>query len=130
MTDIQRSRWTVSTASLDSGTWQVTLAPVGHAGDSAPRLKATHRSRPVALPDFERAETGWSMRLRLPDAMLSDGVQTLLLTDAETGAAVGSCHVSAGRVLDGDLLAEMSQLRAELDLLKRSFRKHCADSGE
>ncbi|MDA8740151.1 hypothetical protein N9M73_03340 [Rhodobacteraceae bacterium] len=33
-----------------------------------------------------------------------------------------------GDLVDQDLRAEIDLLRAELDLLKRAFRRHCADT--
>ena len=44
------------------------------------------------------------------------------------GVVRGQFTVIAGVPLDEDVRAEISLLRAELDLLKRAFRRHCAET--
>lgn len=70
----------------------------------------------------------WLLRAEVPGRVISHGVHTLVLVmggaDDATGAQVlGRTSLMAGSALDHDLLAEVAQLRAELDLLKREFRR-------
>lgn len=67
------------------------------------------------------------MRFRLPVERLSDGVQTFVIEDASTGDALAHETIFAGEVVDDDIRSEVSLLRAELDLLKRAFRRHCSE---
>ena len=50
-----------------------------------------------------------------------------LVACPETGDALAHETIIAGEVLDEDVRAEVMLLRAELDMLKRAFRRHCAD---
>ncbi|WP_111558197.1 hypothetical protein [Paracoccus sediminilitoris] len=73
----------------------------------------------------------------LPHEVLSEGMQTLLLR-AEAGDAGSEAHpdtallarmpLLAGRPLDEDLTAEITALRAELELVKRELRRFAANS--
>ncbi len=98
-------------------------------GPAAPRLKAAHEGR--ALPGLTVAETpeGWLVRLPLPAELIADGVQTVVIADAETGEAEAAVSLVAGEALALDLRAEIDLLRAELDMLKRAFRRHCLETG-
>lgn len=78
-----------------------------------------------ALPD---AAGAWTVRVPIPGESLNDGVQTFVITDRATGAKRGQFTLIAGAALDGDLRAEIDLLRAELDLLKRAFRRHCMEA--
>ena len=73
----------------------------------------------------------------LPHEVLSEGMQTLLLR-ADAGEAGAEAHpdavlmarmpLLAGRPLDEDLTAEITALRAELELVKRELRRFAASS--
>ena len=56
-------------------------------------------------------------------------MQTVVIADAETGEAEATVSLVAGEALAGDLRAEIDLLRAELDMLKRAFRRHCLETG-
>jgi len=51
-----------------------------------------------------------------------------LVEDGKTGGKLGSFTVIAGEALGDDIRAEMDLLRAELDMLKRAFRRHCLET--
>ena len=73
----------------------------------------------------------------LPHEVLSEGMQTLLLR-ADAGEAGAEAHpdaellarlpLLAGRPLDDDMTAEITALRAELELVKRELRRFAANS--
>jgi hypothetical protein len=113
---------------LRAGIWEGVLA----TPSASPRIEALFQGAP--LPDLHIAalpgQPGChAVRLTLPQALISDGVQTVLLRDAETQQTLGHIAVHAGIAPDDDLRAELDLLRAELELLKRAFRRHCAESG-
>ncbi|MFZ5749697.1 MAG: hypothetical protein ACOY5U_01375 [Pseudomonadota bacterium] len=45
-----------------------------------------------------------------------------------SGGTLASFVVIGGAPVEADLRAEVELLRAELDLLKRAFRRHCAET--
>ena len=69
-------------------------------------------------------------RVQIPQAALSEGVQTFLITDRATGEKLAHFTVITGVAMEDDLRAEVDLLRAELDMLKRAFRRHCLETAE
>ena len=108
---------------LTGGIWQGVLS----SRDAAPDLRLRHADEVVLSPDVEpRDEGGWTVTFRLPVERIADGVQTFVIEDAATGEALASETVLAGFDAGQDLRAEVDLLRAQLDMLKRAFRRHCA----
>lgn len=95
-----------------------------------PKLSVTHLGTQVpdvtvtALADG----TGHTVHIPIPPEAIADGVQTLLISDAETEAKLGAITLMAGEDLGDDLRAEVDLLCAELDMLKRAFRRHCSET--
>jgi len=117
MSDLSRLR-------ISGGVWEGVMAAQG----GAPELALRHRDEIVGVPDVRESESGdWLVRFNLPVDRLSDGVQTFVVEDALTGEALASETVIAGVEAGMDLRAEVDLLRAELDMLKRAFRRHCAE---
>jgi hypothetical protein len=117
---------TLTRIALADGMWEGWLA---RASGEPPRLRLRHRDDLVGEARAERGAGGWLVRFRLPADRLSDGVQTFVIEDEDTGEALHRETVIAGDEAAGDLRAEVDFLRAELDLLKRAFRAHCAERG-
>lgn len=114
--------------SLVAGVWEGLLAAADPEG-SPPRLSVTHEAQP--LDGVELAAEGegrWRLRVPVPPALLSDGLQSFIVADAESGAVLGSFAILAGAPLAEDIRAELDLLRAEMDLLKRAFRRHCLET--
>lgn len=119
------SEMTLTRMRLAEGVWEGLLSAQASV---APRLLLRHRDELVGEPETVKAEEGhWLVRFRLPLDRLSDGVQTFVIEDANTGDALAHETIFAGELVDGDIRAEVSLLRAELDLLKRAFRRHCSE---
>ena len=119
------------TCAIRSGTWHGRAERADGALGPAPAFTAWHRGTRLADPDVTpvRGSPGsWDVRLPIPPEVLSGGVETLLIRDAETDETLESLAFASGDVLEEDLRAEIALLRAELDLLKRAFRRHCAES--
>ena len=70
----------------------------------------------------------WAVRIAIPSEVLSDGVQTFVIRDKTDGAKLGHFTIITGIAMEGDLRAEVDLLRAELDMLKRAFRRHCVET--
>lgn len=117
----------VTKTRLQSGIWE---GLVTGSGDTPPVLSVTHLENPlpdVSLTDAREAG-GWLLQIPVPVEAITDGVQTILITDTETGARLDSFTLIAGEALGDDLRAEVDLLRAELDMLKRAFRRHCVET--
>ena len=112
---------------IRAGVWEGVLSGAG----TAPRIEVQHLGQPVAglsvtpLPD--RAGDH-AVRLAIPSDLLSDGVQTLLFRDAATDTVLAHFTIVTGVALEQDIRAEVDLLRAELDMLKRAFRRHCLET--
>ncbi len=113
---------------LFAGVWEGVL--MGYDGDAAPQVRVTHLGVDVEGVTVKVAtdQNGWLVHVPVPAHLMSDGVQTFLITDAETGAALNSFTLLFGEVLAEDIREEMALLREELDLLKSAFRRHCVQT--
>jgi len=99
------------------------------SNDDATALKAWHLERELdgveVLPSPGAAGKR-AVRFAIPVSILSEGVQTVLFRLGDE--VLTHLTLIAGVPLEEDLRAEISLLRAELDVLKRAFRRHCAET--
>ena len=112
---------------MQQGVWQGIITGMG---EDAPRIEVTHENDPVAdiiLTHNESADH-WTLSIPIPTQAIADGVQTLIIRDAEANEKIGHVTFMAGEALGDDIRAEMDLLRAELDMLKRAFRRHCTET--
>ncbi len=96
-----------------------------------PDLKAWFLGRAIAAPELS-AETGadrrrWRVKLVIPAEVLSDGVNTVVIGSAD-GETLAIETFVCGDPLEADIRAEIDLLRAELDMLKKAFRRHCLET--
>jgi hypothetical protein len=121
--------YTLTKTRLVAGVWEGELTTA--RADDPPELAVTHLERPlgaVSLTGIEGRAGAWLVRIGVPPELLSDGVQTVVISEARSGTRLGDFTIVAGEVLDDDIWAEVSLLRAELDLLKKAFRRHCLET--
>ncbi|MBA3911104.1 MAG: hypothetical protein C0524_14825 [Rhodobacter sp.] len=119
---------TLTQTRFAGGAWEGELA--GVAGD-APGVEAWHQDQAldgVEVTPLPGNPGRFAVRLAIPTTILTEGVQTVLLR--VDGEVLAQFTVIAGVPMEEDLRAEISLLRAELDLLKRSFRRHCAETSQ
>ena len=111
---------------IAGGVWEGVLT----GADAAPPvIDAQHQGQVLAgvqVAPIPGKSGQFAVRLPIPSAILSEGVQTVLLLSG--GTLLAQFSLIAGAPLDGDLRAEISLLRAELDLLKRAFQRHCTET--
>ena len=112
-----------------NGLWEGLLS-IGENGDQ-PDLHVTHRDEQI--PDVSLSEVSdqpgnWHLTFPIPTTCLTDGVETILITDADTNTPLGSYTILSGLDSDEDIRAELDLLRAELDMLKKAFRRHCRET--
>ncbi|WP_237072655.1 hypothetical protein [Pseudaestuariivita rosea] len=106
---------------MQDGIWEGILKT---ASDHAPQIKVLFLDDEVEGVDVDKHNDGWRIRIPIPRQAITDGIQTILIKDDITDQLLNSISLVSGDPLADDLRAEVSLLRAELDLLKRSFRKY------
>ncbi len=111
---------------LTAGVWQGEL----QGGGDAPRLMVTHLGETLDPPEMIAAGDMWHVRVAIPPERLSDGVQTFVISDADSGRELAHFALAIGEALAQDIRAEVDLLRAELDLLKKAFRRHCVETSD
>jgi hypothetical protein len=110
---------------IRAGVWEAVLT----GATDPPRIEVLHLG--AALPGLTVGPApggGLALRLPIPAECLNEGVQTFVVRDAEAGETLGHFTVLTGVALEEDIRAEIDLLRAELDLLKRAFRRHCLET--
>lgn len=121
------STLTLTPTRMRQGIWE---GMVKQTGTGVPQIRVTHLD--ITVPDVEvkEAETEgyWQVQVPVPTAAISDGVQVFVIADATDDTTLGQFTLIAGEVLGEDLRTEVELLRAELDMLKRAFRRHCTET--
>jgi len=115
---------------IQAGIWEGVLSG-GLGTGAAPEIEVLHQEqliRTVAIKADTRAPGSWNVKIAIPPDLLSDGVQTFLIRDKMDGEKLGSFTVVTGEPLEDDIRGELDLLRAELDMLKRAFRRHCLET--
>lgn len=116
---------------LVEGVWRGALKHSGRS-DWTPNIEVTHLDFLVdgVTVQEDRAAGHWLVSVPIPANRIADGVQTFVIRDRREDVVLGSFSIIAGDALAEDIRAEMSLLRAELDMLKKAFRRHCVETAE
>jgi hypothetical protein len=112
---------------IRAGVWEGILT--GVAGE--PKLDVLHQDQPVSGLTVQPADGqpgAWALRLPIPAELLSEGVQTFLIRTVGAAEVLGHFTIITGVAMEDDVRAEIDLLRAELDMLKRAFRRHCLET--
>lgn len=110
---------------IRAGVWEGILC----GATAVPNIAVRHLEQMLKGVTVKPADGGdYTIFVPIPAQLLNDGVQTFVVQDAQTGATLASFTIITGRPLDDDLRSEIDLLRAELDLLKRAFRRHCVET--
>ncbi|SLN38005.1 hypothetical protein [Ruegeria meonggei] len=109
---------TLTPVLFEDGIW------MGHIQtETEPAVQVHYRDQ--ILKDFtvSAADNGWDLHVEIPISALSDGVHCFVILDASTAEKLGDFTIIAGSPASEDLRAQIELLRAELDMLKRAFRR-------
>ncbi|MEM1065726.1 MAG: hypothetical protein AAF771_05725 [Pseudomonadota bacterium] len=120
----------LTNARIREGVWEAQVSleqDVGSPDFGAYHLEAALSD--LSVSPIDGAPGQWSVRLPIPPAVIGDGVNTILVKDNGTGETLATIALVAGEPLAEDIRAEVDLLRAELDMLKRAFRRHCLEGG-
>ncbi len=111
---------------IRAGVWEGVLT----GSTAEPALEVLHLEKPltgVTVAPMAGAE-GWAVRVPIPAELLSEGVQTFLIRSTGSGTTLAHFSIITGVAMEDDLRAEVDLIRAELDMLKRAFRRHCLET--
>ena len=123
------SQLTLSKTRIQAGVWEGLLMGEG-VGNMQPQIEVIHLDKTlegVELKADGEMQNLWQLRVPIPSALLCDGVQTFTIRDGRSGATLEHFTIVTGQPLEDDIRAEVDLLRAELDMLKKAFRRHCLD---
>jgi hypothetical protein len=117
---------------MRDGAWEGTVKGAGKGAGTPgarPDIGVRYLDRPVAgIELHEDREAGhWTLRIPIPPEAIGDGVQTFVIHDANN-EKLADFTLIAGEAVADDLRTEVELLRAELDMLKRAFRRHCLET--
>ncbi len=122
------ARHTLTETRFANGSWHGVLEG---PKDAPPKLEAVLRGTTLpGLAVSHRAAGGWSVVLPIPPEAVGEGIHTITIGEPGSAEPLARVTLAAGAPLARDLDAELSLMRAELDLLKRAFRRHCAEAEE
>ena len=123
------SSYTLTKTRFKEGVWEGLLT-AARSDASTPEIAVSLADRPVGgVRVSALGEMGqWLLEIPVPVEAVGDGVQTILVTDANADVTLGAFTMIAGDALAEDIRAEIELLRAELDMLKRAFRRHCVET--
>ncbi|WP_264211576.1 hypothetical protein [Leisingera thetidis] len=112
-----------------NGIWEGKISNAPASG-ARPDITVMFQDEPVAATTLAEGQTGgeWLVSVPVPAEALADGVQTFVIFDASDSTRLGDFTLIAGEAVADDLRAEVELLRAELDMLKRAFRRHCLET--
>ncbi len=109
-------------SSFENGIWQ------GHLeADTQPQIEARYLGETLSGVEVSPADGGWTITVPVPVAALSEGVHSFVIIDTANTQKLGGFTIIAGEPAADDLRAEVELLRAELEMLKRAFRRICRD---
>ena len=115
---------------LQAGIWEGELTG-GLGTGEVPEILVTHLEHPIqsvaVTADPEKPGT-WTVKIANPPDLLSDGVHTFLISDPLTDEKLASFAIVTGEPLEDDIRGELDLMRAELDMLKKAFRRHCVET--
>lgn len=115
---------------IQAGFWEGVLN-VRAQGNYQPEVKVTHLEKPldgVDLREDPEVEGRFLLRIAIPAELLTDGVQSFVIRDARSDEKLSSFAIITGEPAEDDIRTELDLLRAELDMLKRAFRRHCLET--
>ncbi|UYV36903.1 hypothetical protein N4R57_18285 [Rhodobacteraceae bacterium D3-12] len=120
----------VTKTRMKDGIWEAVLhRPKEDEHAELPKIEVTLDTTPIDGVEVTANQDGaYILRVPVPKEAIGDGVQTFLVKDGESGDLLERFAVIAGEAVEGDLRAEIDLLRAELDMLKKAFRRHCLET--
>lgn len=121
---------TLTKIRIQEGVWHGELVVEG-AENMQPQIEVWHLGQllqDVVLKEYPGQNGTFGLSVPIPAALLADGVQTFVISNADNGDRLAAFSIVTGHPMQDDIRAEVSLLREELDMLKRAFRRHCVET--
>lgn len=122
----RKTATTLTQTRIAEGWWEGILAGATAADATVEAWHQDRRIDGVVVTPLVGKLGAHAVRVPIAASVLNEGVQTVVLRAG--GEMLASFTIVAGVPLEEDLRAEISLLRAELDLLKRAFRRHLVET--
>lgn len=122
----QPTPWTLHRTEVSGGTYRGLLT-CDDVGRTAPVLSLELGGETLGGMIVTQVDGGWQVEGAMGLAPLTDGTQTVFVRLPD-GTALDSLTVVTGLNAPEDLRAELSALRAELEVFKAAFRRHVNES--
>jgi len=125
---IEAPAFTLTKTRFKDGVWEGLLIAVGEA-EADPEIGVTLHGMPLrGITVAKTSEPGrWALEVPVPVESVGDGVQTFLIVDMRRETVLQSFAIMGDDVVAEDMRVEVALLRAELDMLKKAFRRHCLE---
>lgn len=114
---------------IRAGVWEGVLS----GSKTSPQLEVLLLERPltgITVEPVPGRSGEWSVRVPIPNEVLTDGVQTFLMREKGQTETLAHFTIITGVAMEDDMRAEVDLLRQELDMLKRAFRRHCLETAD
>ncbi|PCJ06443.1 MAG: hypothetical protein COB16_13260 [Rhodobacteraceae bacterium] len=123
------SELTLSKIRFRNGVWEGKITNAPDTG-ARPDIQVRHMDQVVDDVTVTEGSTGteWDLQVPVPSHAVADGVHCFVIYDSATDTKLGDFTLIAGEAAADDMRAEVELLRAELDMLKRAFRRHCLET--
>ncbi|WP_282095146.1 hypothetical protein [Epibacterium ulvae] len=95
-----------------------------------PAVQVMWQDAPLKGVEIEMVTPGldWDLVVPIPSEAVGESAEVFLIINPETNQTLGHFTLNGGPPPADDLRAEVELLRAELDMLKRAFRRHCLET--
>jgi hypothetical protein len=113
---------------IRAGVWEGVLASGGLEPPAREVFLLEAPLPGVTVTAMPEGKGEWAVRVPIPAEVLNEGVQTFLIRDKADGETLAHFTIVTGVAMEDDIRAEIDLLRAELDMLKRAFRRHCVET--
>ena len=123
------SELSLSKIRFHNGIWEGRISNVPETG-AQPNIQVRYLDQLVEGVSLKEGGTGneWELHVPVPNHAVADGVHSFVIYDDASDSKLGDFTLIAGEAAADDLRAEVKLLRAELDMLKRAFRRHCLET--
>ncbi|WIY26635.1 hypothetical protein [Parasedimentitalea psychrophila] len=123
------SELSLSKIRFHTGIWEGRITNAPDTG-ARPDIQVRYLDQLVDGVMLKEGGTGseWNLQVLVPSHAVADGVHSFVIYDAASDRKLGDFTLIAGEAAADDLRAEVTLLRAELDMLKRAFRRHCLET--